>query len=204
MSIPRRSLRPLRVQVVPQTTRRYVSRTSNAKASLATPTDPATAQLSLPQKTAVASPASPLSSSSSPLAKLPLSSVLRSLLILSASSSTILLKPCIFTLSVLANPKSSLLDVSKNPLLYSLIKHTIYKQFNAGESKLEVQQSIREIKALGYRGVFLGYARELLAGEGAQLSDAGQAAERAEIQQWLDGTLQTVDMAQEGDFVALK
>jgi hypothetical protein len=139
----------------------------------------------------------------SPLAKLPLSSVIRSLLILSVSSSKLLLKPCIHTLSMLAHPKTAVLDVARNPLLNALVKHTIYKQFNAGENKLEVQRSIEDIKQLGYRGVLLGYAKEVLVGEGNVDPKDVKAAE-AEIQMWLDGTLQTVDMAQEGDFVALK
>ena len=143
------------------------------------------------------------SSASSPLAKLPLSSVLRSLVILSISSSSLLLKPCIYTLSHLANPKSPVIDVARNPLLNLLVKHTLYLQFNAGENKREVQQSIQEIKGLGYRGVLLGYAKEVLAGHGNAASLTEQAI-RQEIQMWLDGTLQTVDMAQEGDFVALK
>ena len=84
-----------------------------------------------------------------------------------------------------------------------LVKHTLYRQFNAGENKREVQQSIQEIKGLGYRGVLLGYAKEVLAGHGNAASLTEQAI-RQEIQMWLDGTLQTVDMAQEGDFVALK
>jgi hypothetical protein len=104
---------------------------------------------------------------------------------------------------VLAHPKTALLDVAKNPLLNMLVKHTIYKQFNAGENKLEVQQSIRAIKNLGYRGVLLGYAKEVLVGE-SNASPRDEKAAREEVQMWLDGTLQTVDMAQEGDFVALK
>lgn len=139
----------------------------------------------------------------SPLAKLPLSSVLRSLVILSISSSSLLLKPCIYTLSHLANPRNALLDVAKNPLLNRLVKHTLYRQFNAGENKLEVQQSINDIKRLGYRGVLLGYAKEVLSGHGDTLGLSEEAI-RQEIQTWLDGTLQTVDMAQEGDYVALK
>ncbi|BCR92766.1 proline dehydrogenase family protein [Aspergillus chevalieri] len=139
----------------------------------------------------------------SPLAKLPISSVLRSLVILSISSSSLLLKPCIYTLSHLANPKNPLLDVAKNPLLNRLVKHTLYRQFNAGENKLEVQQSINDIKKLGYRGVLLGYAKEVLSDHGNAL-ELSEEAIREEIQIWLDGTLQTVDMAQEGDYVALK
>lgn len=84
-----------------------------------------------------------------------------------------------------------------------LVKHTIYKQFNAGENKAEVQQSIQNIKDLGCRGVLLGYAREVLVGENQDAAYDAKAAQ-AEVQMWLDGTLQTVDMAQEGDFVALK
>ncbi|KAL4782451.1 FAD-linked oxidoreductase-like protein [Aspergillus varians] len=173
---------------------RFVSRTSNAKSSLTADTTNGLWQQV---------PPSPKKSSASPLAKLPLSSVLRSLLILSVSSSSVLLKPCIYTLSVLAHPKTAVLDVAKNPLLNLLVKHTLYKQFNAGENKLEVQRSINAIKHLGYRGVLLGYAREVLVGE-SNIDPRDEKASRQEVQMWLDGTLQTVDMAQEGDFVALK
>ncbi|CEL10791.1 Putative Proline oxidase [Aspergillus calidoustus] len=171
---------------------RFVSRTSNAKSSLTADTTNSLWHQPSPKKP-----------TASPLAKLPLSSVLRSLLILSVSSSSILLKPCIYTLSALAHPKTPLLDVAKNPLLNLLVKHSLYKQFNAGENKLEVQRSINAIKELGYRGVLLGYAREVLVGE-SNTDPADEKASRQEIQMWLDGTLQTVDMAQEGDFVALK
>ncbi|KAJ5905932.1 uncharacterized protein N7473_002848 [Penicillium subrubescens] len=177
-------------------TTRLVSGTSNAKSSVAAstllhPLSPSSTA-SLPRKAL-----------SAPLSKLPLSSVLRSLLILSVSSSPLLLKPCIFALSRLAHPRSALWDVSKNPLLNMLVKHTIYKQFNAGENKAEVQRSIENIKSLGCRGVLLGYAREVLVGENQETTRDEKAA-LAEIQMWLDGTLRTVDMAQEGDFVALK
>lgn len=148
-------------------------------------------------------PPMPRKALTAPLAKLPLSTVLRSLLVLSVSSSSLLLKPCIYTLSLLAHPRSALWDVSKNPALNFLVKHTIYKQFNAGENKAEVQKSIQNIKALGCRGVLLGYAREVLVGENQNAAIDAKAA-RAEIEMWLDGTLRTVDMAQEGDFVALK
>ncbi|KAG2414384.1 hypothetical protein HFD88_003575 [Aspergillus terreus] len=175
---------------------RYVSRTSHAKSSLAT-----TSTTSSSKETWQHPPSK--KDNLSPLAKLPLSAVLRSLMILSVSSSSLLLKPCIYTLSLLAHPKTPILDVAKNPLLNLLVKHSIYKQFNAGENKLEVQRSIRDIKSLGYRGVLLGYAKEVLVGE-SNVDPADEKAARQEIQMWLDGTLQTVDMAHEGDFVALK
>ncbi|KNG86019.1 proline oxidase Put1 [Aspergillus nomiae NRRL 13137] len=195
MKAARRPLRPLAGTPSSVLTARYVSRTSNPKSSVATST---TTTNNVWQQ----DPQAP-KQESSPLAKLPISSVLRSLVILSVSSSTLLLKPCIKTLSMLAHPKTAVLDVAKNPLLNMLVKHTIYKQFNAGENKLEVQRSIEDIKRLGYRGVLLGYAKEVLVGE-SNVDPKDEQAAREEIQMWLDGTLQTVDMAQEGDFVALK
>lgn len=189
-----RSVRMPRVQGTSTLNRRLVSRTGTSSSSVAANNlyNPVSPNPPLPRK-----------SLSAPLAKLPLSTVLRSLMVLSVSSSPLLLKPCIYTLSLLAHPRSALWDVSKNPLLNMLVKHTIYKQFNAGENKLEVQQSIQNIKDLGCRGVLLGYAREVLVGENQDAAYDAKAAQ-AEIQMWLDGTLQTVDMAQEGDFVALK
>jgi hypothetical protein len=138
-----------------------------------------------------------------PLSRLPLGTVFRSLLILSLSSSPILLKPCIQVLSALTNPKSPFLDVARNPVLFWLVKSTLYKQFNAGENKHEVQRSIKAIKELGYRGVFLGYAREVLPGQSA-ISPHAEEGAIPEVEAWLKGTLQTVEMASEGDFVALK
>ncbi|KAJ5914001.1 hypothetical protein N7504_002884 [Penicillium tannophilum] len=173
---------------------RLVSGTGNVKSSVAATANNVWQPLS---------PPTPRKALNAPLAKLPLSSVLRSLLVLSVSSSPLLLKPCIYTLSLLANPRSALWDVSKNPLLNFLVKHTIYKQFNAGESKVEVQKSIENIKGLGCRGVLLGYAREVLVGENEDAAYDEKAA-LAEIQMWFDGTMRTVDMAQPGDFVALK
>jgi hypothetical protein len=194
MRTPPHALRTLGITATSGPKPRFVSGTRNTRSSLAS----ASTSNLLQQ---VAPP--PKKESIPPLSKLSLSSILRSLMILSVSSSSILLRPCIYTLSVLAHPNTSLLDVARNPLLNFLVKHTIYRQFNAGENKLEVQQSIRDIKNLGYRGVLLGYAREVLVGQG-NVDPRDEKAGREETQTWLDGTMQTVDMAQEGDFVALK
>ncbi|KAJ5634375.1 hypothetical protein N7528_002217 [Penicillium herquei] len=191
-----RSVRVPRVKGSHSSTR-LVSGTGNVKSSMA-----ANSILPSLSPAASATGALPRKALAAPLAKLPLSSVLRSLLVLSVSSSPLLLKPCIYTLSLLAHPRSALWDVAKNPVLNFFVKHTVYKQFNAGENKVEVQKSIRHIKDLGCRGVLLGYAREVLVEKNQKAYDAKAAL--AEIQTWLDGTLKTVDMAQEGDFVALK
>ncbi|KAJ5662120.1 uncharacterized protein N7477_009736 [Penicillium maclennaniae] len=191
-----RSVRVPRIQSTSTAGKRLVSRTGTSNSSVAASN---VFQSLSPSATAP----TPRKALTAPLSKLPLSTVLRSLMILSVSSSPLLLKPCIYTLSVLAHPRSALFDVSKNPILNFLVKHTIYKQFNAGENKTEVQQSINNIKSLGCRGVLLGYAREVLVGENQEAELDAKAAQ-AEVQTWFDGTMKTVDMAQEGDFVALK
>ncbi|KAJ6127025.1 hypothetical protein N7523_002637 [Penicillium sp. IBT 18751x] len=191
-----RSVRVPRIQSTSTAGKRLVSRTGTSNSSVAASN---VFQSLSPSATAP----TPRKALTAPLSKLPLSTVLRSLMILSVSSSPLLLKPCIYTLSVLAHPRSALFDVSKNPILNFLVKHTIYKQFNAGENKAEVQQSINNIKSLGCRGVLLGYAREVLVGENQEAELDAKAAQ-AEVQTWFDGTMKTVDMAQEGDFVALK
>lgn len=198
---------------------RYVSTTQNAKASAiglsSAPESTTTAsilrstfpsshtqtQTRPPSTTAVAS--APKPTTKSPLAKLPLSAVLRSAFILSISSSPLLLRPCIWALSVLASPQTALTDVDRNPLLHWLVKNTIYKQFNAGENKAEVQRSIVETKGLGCRGVLLGYAREVLVAD-SKASPHDEVLAKQEVDAWLKGTLQGVDMATAGDFVALK
>lgn len=61
---------------------------------------------------------------------------------------------------------------------------------------------------MGYRGVILGYAREICPSEkkGRDLRDRvkEEIVNANEISVWAKGTLDTVNMAQAGDFVALK
>jgi Proline dehydrogenase len=92
-------------------------------------------------------------------------------------------------------PKAVLLSAEHNPLLRWLFKHTFYAQFCAGENKAEVQRTISTVKAVGYKGVILEYALELLN------SNDTTAASCAV---WRRGMLDSVDMASPGDFVALK
>jgi hypothetical protein len=199
---------------------RYVSTTQNAKASAiglsSAPESTTTASIlqstfpsshpqtrTPPPPSTTATASAPKPTTKSPLAKLPLSTVLRSAFILSISSSPLLLRPCIWALSALASPKTALTDVDRNPLLHWLVKNTIYKQFNAGENKVEVQRSIVETKGLGCRGVLLGYAREVLVAD-SKASPHDEVLAKKEVDAWLKGTLQGVDMATAGDFVALK
>ncbi|OJD12199.1 hypothetical protein AJ78_07158 [Emergomyces pasteurianus Ep9510] len=149
-----------------------------------------------------------------PLSILPLSTVLRSLLVTTISSSPLLFTPSLAFLSVLANPESTFLNPDRNPVLKLLLEQTLYAQFCAGETPAEVKVNIQKLKEIGYSGVILGYAREVVMDENeirslGEASNAEEAAESvsqamADVTSWKEGTLTTVDLADEGDFVALK
>ncbi|KAF9872578.1 proline oxidase [Colletotrichum karsti] len=101
--------------------------------------------------------------------------------------------------------------VDNNPVLRVFLKHTFYAQFCAGENPAEVGQTIANLKSIGFTGVILGYAKEVVLSD-AQTKDLascgeGKTAEeciRIEINPWAHGTMETVKLAQPGDFVALK
>jgi hypothetical protein len=114
-------------------------------------------------------------------------------------------------MSVLANTSNSALNPDRNPILRLFLKSTFYAQFCAGENAPEVRRTIESLKRIGFGGVILGYAREVVLSE-AQMKNLascgdGAAAEeciRTEITPWATGTMETVLLASPGDFVALK
>jgi hypothetical protein len=86
---------------------------------------------------------------------------------------------------------------------------TLYAQFCAGETPDQVKTLVRDVKELGFAGVILGYAPEIVLEEdqadgiGAAL-DPDSEKSRAEIDFWRTGMLSSVDLAGEGNFIALK
>lgn len=89
------------------------------------------------------------------------------------------------------------------------LKKTFYVQFCAGENKNEVMRTISGLKSLGYKGVILGYAKEVVMDKEEALSlkhsaDSAKACIENEILPWKKGTLETVEFAGPEDFVALK
>jgi hypothetical protein len=114
-------------------------------------------------------------------------------------------------MAALANAHNPLLSPDRNPILRYFLKKTFYAQFCAGENAAEVRHTIDGLKNIGFTGVILGYAKEVVLSE-SQARDlaAGKVGEetdeciRNEIAPWAQGTLETVRLAQPGDFVALK
>ncbi|KAL2159394.1 hypothetical protein VTH06DRAFT_2398 [Thermothelomyces fergusii] len=146
-----------------------------------------------------------------PLAVLPLANVLRSLVTTTVSSSPLLLPPSLAVMSALANTTRPLLNPDRNPVLRFLLKKTFYAQFCAGENPAEVRRTVELLKGIGFAGVILGHAREVVLSE-AQMKDlvsrnsgaAGDECVRDEVTPWARGTMETVRLASPGDFVALK
>ncbi|KAJ9636410.1 proline dehydrogenase [Coniosporium tulheliwenetii] len=120
------------------------------------------------------------------------------------SSSPTLLNASFAILTRLLNSKSALLNPDRNPVLRFILRKTFYDQFCAGENRAEVQRSVQHAKALGYQGVVIEYALEVLGGEGQEKVEADTERSNAEVEEWRTGMLETVKMAEEGDFVALK
>jgi hypothetical protein len=168
---------------------------------------------------ALLAPAPPVATRRPPLAALPNGSLLRSLFIAGVTSKKVLLIPCLKILSFLSRPgRGYLLSVDKNPLIHAILKKTFYNQFCAGETPQETRQCVRRLKDLGFSGVILTYARETVFDHrsqgtgikgvhGPDKTAAGSDAQVAfckHIDQWRIGTLETMDLIEDGDYLALK
>ncbi|KAI8622950.1 proline dehydrogenase [Xylariaceae sp. FL1651] len=146
-----------------------------------------------------------------PLSVLPLATILRTLASTTISSSPTLLPPSLAVMSTLAYSDRTIFNPDKNPILRWFLKKTFYAQFCAGENAFEVRRTIDGLKKIGFTGVILGYAKEVVLTDAQtrDLSscDEGSAAEeciRNEIIPWADGNKETLRLARPGDFVALK
>lgn len=150
-------------------------------------------------------------SAPAPLSVLPYSTVLRSLVVATVSSSPALLNPGLRALSLLSDSKYALFNPDRNLALKYALGKTMYTQFCAGEAPAEVRRCVQEVRGLGFSGVILGYAPEVVFDDADAVSaglnaEEDRAAEivNAEIDFWRSGTLDTVDLAGDGGFVALK
>ncbi|KAF2743714.1 carbapenem antibiotics biosynthesis protein card [Sporormia fimetaria CBS 119925] len=148
-------------------------------------------------------PSSPSSSHAPPpaLSRLPTTSILRTYLITTLSSSPTLLNAIYTTLLKLLDSKSAFLSLERNPLLNWILKSTFYAQFCAGETPAEIRANTALARSeLGYDGIILEYAVEVLSAEGKQT----EAEIQRDVESWKKGMLDTISLARDGDFVGLK
>ncbi|KAK2605940.1 hypothetical protein QQS21_003666 [Conoideocrella luteorostrata] len=155
-----------------------------------------------------------------PHAMLPSRMFWRSLLVSTVSNNRLLLSSAVAVLSFLARQRGGFFNMNNNLILRFALKKTLYNHFCAGENSLEVQSTIRHIKDMGFRGVILTYAAEVVvdsktkreAGTGAKEIKDGVVHANVEenrggdtaIAAWRQGVLETVRMIGDGDHLALK
>ncbi|KAL4937930.1 hypothetical protein BDV06DRAFT_65295 [Aspergillus oleicola] len=142
-----------------------------------------------------------------PLAVLPTRTLIYSVLFTSMMS-TPLLRPCLGMLKYVIESRSSLLHPSRNPVMRRVLRTTIYNHFCAGENEIEVRRSVQKMKALGFKGVTLGYARESVAkidvGDLAVPATVKEEALDRAIDEWKEGNIRTLKMIGDGDCMNIK
>jgi len=142
----------------------------------------------------------------SPLARLPLSSIIRSLFLSIFFTSPLLFKPGLAIFSRIAHSNSGFLNPDKNPILRAVIRPVIYDQFCAGTDEKEVQDTSKTIRKLGFSGVVLCYGKEVQfsADSGFHGYSGKTVSMEDEVEEWKEGNLSTLDMTQQGDWLGMK
>lgn len=140
-----------------------------------------------------------------PLSLLPLRMILRSLATSSISSSPKLLDLSLYDLRILARSDGRLLHPDRNVFLRYILDASIYKQFCAGQDANEIAKTVAQVKHIGFTGTILAYAKETP----THPTKTGNSIETdlnsdPEVEQWLMSSLETVQLAAAGDFVAFK
>ena len=141
----------------------------------------------------------------SPLSVLSAKVLLRSYLVSFVSTSSALLNLSLRLLSFVAHSNSPFLNPDRNHILRYVMKQTFYAHFCAGETPVEVKRTVDGLKAIGCDGVILAYAREVVMdgkGSGQICLDIKGSCE--EVDRWRRGNLETVKLAERGDYVAVK
>lgn len=144
------------------------------------------------------------------MARLPTKFVLRSLVLTSLMSSNLFLKPALALLNVVTNSKSAILNPDRNRILNKILRWMVYDHFCAGTNREEVSKTVAAVKKIGYQGVILGYSREIVVDPNEQLTHDGSGVSAYSdkcyemVEEWKDGTLETLRMVGPGDILAVK
>lgn len=125
-------------------------------------------------------------------------------------TSKIFLKPALATLNVLSKSDSAFLNADRNPILNKILRWTVYNHFCAGTNRQEVSKTVAQLKGIGYQGVILGYSREIVLDPNQKLAidESGSATYSDKcyemVEEWKNGTIETLRMVGAGDFLAVK
>lgn len=139
-----------------------------------------------------------------PLSIMPFPILLRSSMITQILASPRLLRISMPLMKIMASSQTLLMNPDRNPFLHTLMRKMLYDHFCAGENSKEVKQSIDSMRGLGYKGMILCYAKEVEPSLLQNTSNTQGATTDAAIEDWRVGTLRTLDMVTDHDFLALK
>lgn len=137
------------------------------------------------------------------LSRLPTMNLLRNLILGAWFSSPLLFKPGLSIMRTIANSRSALLNPDVNPIVGAVVKLFIYNHFCAGANKREIDRTKAEAKRIGFSGIILCYGKETGVADIAKFP-AGHEKMLAELAQWRDGNLETLDMIGKGDWLGMK
>ncbi|TQN66020.1 putative proline dehydrogenase [Colletotrichum shisoi] len=145
----------------------------------------------------------------SPLSRLPTLALVRSLALTQFMSSPLLMKPALPLLHFIAKSKGALFNPDRNPVLNRLLRWTIYDHFCAGENLQQVTKTVNDVKRMGYQGVILNYAKEIVLDTEEAGADDAPAGDYAApfyemVDLWKKGNIETLRMLAPGDFLAVK
>ncbi|KAL0259439.1 proline dehydrogenase [Diplodia seriata] len=151
---------------------------------------------------APASPSRARDDAQDAIAKLPTASLFRNLLIQNISAYPVILS---FLLSILKRHSDFFV---KAPIFRHVIQYFFYAHYCAGATGPEISRTVQSLRQIGIKGVILNYAKEVdtpgVAGEGQEKAAESQKLHEQQVDQWLDGTLKTIEYAPSGDYVAIK
>lgn len=143
------------------------------------------------------------------LSRLPWLTLLRSAALTTLMCSPTLLKPSIAAMGLITHPRIALLNPDSNTLLNKALRNVVYDQFCAGTNQAEVTKTLKDFKALGYQGIIVTFAKEIVLSEEERDSIAQQAGQYSKahydmVQSWRDNSLASLRMLERGDVLAMK
>ncbi|KAM0214759.1 hypothetical protein ACHAQD_008658 [Fusarium lateritium] len=144
----------------------------------------------------------------SPLSKIPFGVLVRSVALTTVMANRWLLRPSLAFIALITQSNSAILNPDKNPVLSRVLQWTIYNHFCAGNSIPEVSNTVQYIKNLGFHGIILGYSKDVVLDPNVELPQAGIEDYPIEcykmIDEWKRGNIETLNMIEAGDLLAVK
>lgn len=129
--------------------------------------------------------------------------LMRNIILSAVLTRPLIYKPALATVQKIANSNSRFLNPDNNPVLRAWLKPLLYDHFCAGVNKQEIASTTNQVRKLGFAGVILCYGKEIqLSADNNAIGEQG--SREAQFIAWRDGTLETLDMVDENNWIGIK